>query len=54
VVALPVYTYRGHGLANKPNKDEYVFIRIAGSKATAAPAESEHGILWVQQYPLFQ
>jgi hypothetical protein len=54
VIALPIYTHRGTGLARKYNKDEFVGIREVDYMETEGPEENLHGIVWVQQNPVLQ
>ncbi|EPE29019.1 hypothetical protein GLAREA_00177 [Glarea lozoyensis ATCC 20868] len=48
VAVLPILTHSGTGLSRKIAKHNYVSIRDVEDREKAAPAESEHPILWTQ------
>lgn len=53
VLALPIYTHGGRGLASKSHKNEFVSIRDADSRMQVARAESIHNTVWHERYPEF-
>lgn len=53
-VGRPVYTHQGRGLVHIEDKQEWVSIRESSLESSAAPAETEHGILWATIDPRFE
>ncbi|KAE9377025.1 hypothetical protein N431DRAFT_530390 [Stipitochalara longipes BDJ] len=54
VLALPIYTHDGRGLANKPHKNEFVSIRDVDQGQQATMPESKHDVIWAERYPGFK
>lgn len=46
ITVLPIFTHNSNGLASKEHKNQFISIRELDDKETAAPAESDHPILW--------
>jgi hypothetical protein len=51
VTVLPILTHEGTGLSRKVAKHNYVSIRDLDDGENAAPAESEHPIIWAEALP---
>ncbi|EPE29016.1 hypothetical protein GLAREA_00174 [Glarea lozoyensis ATCC 20868] len=47
-ICVPIGTSDGKGLQNKTLKDQFISIREHAYKETAAPAETEFGVLWAE------
>jgi hypothetical protein len=54
VIALPIYTHGGRGLEFKKEKNEFVSIRESDWEDSAAPAESDNGIVWADALPAYK
>jgi hypothetical protein len=50
----PVYTNQHHGLTKTEHKNEWIAVREASLKATAARPENDHPVLWAVQLRSFE